>query len=130
MAVVGRLAGLRLIRSLQQLLSDGPFSIITPHPTHRTKSERGQSCQVDSGWFDGGRRGNARGNRCILASETIAGLGVLKTAFEMAKALESMHEATVRDRAVIDLQKEILTALSAQSALISRKQNLKKKWLA
>ena len=66
----------------------------------------------------------------MVVAETIAGLGALKTAFDMAKTLESMHETTIRDRAVIDLQKEILTALSAQSALMESEAELKKKWLA
>ena len=30
----------------------------------------------------------------MVISETIAGLGAIKTAFDMAKALENIHEAT------------------------------------
>ena len=56
----------------------------------------------------------------MVVAETIAGLGAIKTAFDMAKALENIHEAVARDRAVIDLQKEILAAQSAQAALVDR----------
>jgi hypothetical protein len=54
------------------------------------------------------------------------GLGAIKTAFDMAKALETIHEAVARDRAVIDLQKEILTAQQAQFALIERVRDFEK----
>ena len=60
----------------------------------------------------------------MVVSETIAGLGAIKTAFDMAKALESIHEAVARDRAVIDLQKEILAAQQAQFSLVERVRDL------
>src|SRR5690349_5718116 len=62
----------------------------------------------------------------MVISETIAGLGAIKTAFDMAKALASIHEATVRDRAVIDLQKEILAAQQAQFTLVERVRDLER----
>jgi len=65
------------------------------------------------------------GNLMVVA-ETIAGLGAVKTAFGMAKALQGIHDTVARDRAVIELQKEILVALSAQSALVESEGALKK----
>lgn len=61
-----------------------------------------------------------------MFAETIAGLGAVKTAFDMAKALESIHETVARDRAIIDLQKEILAAQAAQFALLERVGKLEK----
>jgi len=62
----------------------------------------------------------------MVVAETIAGLGAVKTAFDMAKALQSIHETTARDRAVIELQKEILAAQAAQFALLERASDLEK----
>jgi hypothetical protein len=62
----------------------------------------------------------------MVVTEAIAGLGAIKTAFDMAKALENIHEAVARDRAVIDLQKEILNAQQAQFVLVERVQDLEK----
>jgi hypothetical protein len=58
--------------------------------------------------------------------ETITGLGAVKTAFDMAKALENIHETVARDRAIIDLQKEILAAQAAQALLVETVGTLKK----
>jgi hypothetical protein len=60
----------------------------------------------------------------MVVTETIAGLSAVKTAFDMAKALQGIHDAAARDRAVIDLQKEILSAQSAQFELMERVRNL------
>jgi hypothetical protein len=62
----------------------------------------------------------------MVVTETIAGLGAVKTAFDMAKALQGIHDATARDRAVIDLQKEILAAQAAQFELVETVSILKK----
>ena len=62
----------------------------------------------------------------MVVTEAIAGLGAIKTAFDMAKALESIHESVARDRAVIDLQKEILAAQQAQFAMVERVRDLEK----
>jgi len=62
----------------------------------------------------------------MVVTEAIAGLGAIKTAFDMAKALENIHEAVARDRAVIDLQKEILAAQQAQFSLVERARDLEK----
>jgi hypothetical protein len=53
-----------------------------------------------------------------MAAEIFAGLSALKTAFDMAKGLENIHETVARDRAVIELQKEILSAQSTQATLV------------
>ena len=52
-----------------------------------------------------------------MVGEAIAGLSAVKTAFDMAKALQNIHDTVARDRAVIELQKEILSAQVAQAAL-------------
>ena len=62
----------------------------------------------------------------MVVAETIAGLGAVKTAFDMAKALQGIHDTAARDRAVIELQKEILVAQTAQSALVESESALKK----
>lgn len=62
----------------------------------------------------------------MVIAEAISGLGAVKTAFDMAKALENIHETVARDRAIIDLQKEILAAQAAQFALLERVGKLEK----
>jgi hypothetical protein len=42
------------------------------------------------------------GDKMVVA-ETLASLNAVKTAFDMAKALQNIHDATARDRAVIEL---------------------------
>lgn len=61
-----------------------------------------------------------------MAAELIMGLGAIKTAFDLAKGLKDIHDVAARDRAVIDLQKEILAAQQAQFALVERVSNLEK----
>ena len=63
----------------------------------------------------------------MVVAETFAGLNAVTTAFDMAKALQNIHEATARDRAVIDLQREILSAQEQQFALVQRVQELQEK---
>lgn len=62
----------------------------------------------------------------MVIAEAISGLGAVKTAFDLAKALENIHETVARDRAIIDLQKEILAAQAAQFALLERVGKLEK----
>lgn len=62
-----------------------------------------------------------------MAAELIAGLGAIKTAFDLAKGLKDIHDVAARDRAVIDLQKEILAAQAAQFALVDRIRDLEEK---
>ncbi|WGJ14133.1 hypothetical protein QEV83_15975 [Methylocapsa sp. D3K7] len=61
-----------------------------------------------------------------MTAEIFAGLSAFKTMFDMAKALQDIHDTTARDRAVIDLQKEILSAQSAQFSLVERIRALEK----
>jgi hypothetical protein len=53
-----------------------------------------------------------------MASEILAGLGALKTAFDMAKGLKDINDAVIRNGAVIELQEQILAAQRAQAELI------------
>jgi hypothetical protein len=53
-----------------------------------------------------------------MVGEVFAGLGAIKTAFDMAQGLQKIHDTVARDRAVIELQKEILAAQSTQAALV------------
>lgn len=62
-----------------------------------------------------------------MVAEIFAGISSVKTAFDMTKALHDIHDATARDRAVIELQKEILSAQAAQSQLIETVGELKKR---
>lgn len=61
-----------------------------------------------------------------MVGEAIAGLGALKTAFDMAKGLKDISDATIRNAAVIELQEKILTAQSAQATLVERVGELEK----
>lgn len=62
----------------------------------------------------------------MVVAETIGGLSALKTAFDMSKALQGIHDAVAHDRAVIELQKEILSAQAAQFTLIEQVGDLEK----
>jgi hypothetical protein len=61
-----------------------------------------------------------------MVGEVIAGLGAIKTAFDLAKGLKDIDDATRRNAAIIELQEKILTAHSAQAALIQRVGDLEK----
>jgi hypothetical protein len=60
----------------------------------------------------------------MVVAETYAGLNAVKTAFDMARALKDIHDATERDRVVLDLQREILSAQEQQFALVRRVHEL------
>jgi hypothetical protein len=62
-----------------------------------------------------------------MVGEAIAGLGALKTAFDMAKGLKDISDAATRNAAIIELQEKIITAQSAQAALVGRVSDLEKK---
>jgi hypothetical protein len=62
-----------------------------------------------------------------VAAEIITGLGAIKTAFDLAKGLKDISDATVRNSAVIELQERILTAQATQAALVERVGELEKK---
>ncbi|HYM98839.1 MAG TPA: hypothetical protein VET25_03785 [Aestuariivirgaceae bacterium] len=55
-----------------------------------------------------------------MAGELIAGLGLFKTMFDMARGLKDINDATIRNAAVIELQEHILAAQSAQATLVER----------
>jgi DNA-directed RNA polymerase subunit RPC12/RpoP len=61
-----------------------------------------------------------------MVGEIFASIGAVKTAFDMAKALQGIHDATQRDRAIIDLQRQILSAQEEQFALAARNRELEK----
>jgi hypothetical protein len=63
----------------------------------------------------------------MVAAEVAAGLGALKSAFDMAKALKDIDNAASRNAAVIELQEKILTAQAEQAALLSRVSELEAK---
>jgi hypothetical protein len=60
-----------------------------------------------------------------MAAELIAGLGAIKTAFDLAKGLKDIDDATRRNGAIIELQEKILTAQAAQSELVEAVGQLK-----
>jgi hypothetical protein len=62
----------------------------------------------------------------MVAADVYAGLGAIKTAFDMAQGLEAINDATVRNAAVIELQEKILTAQHTQAALVGRAGELEK----
>lgn len=62
-----------------------------------------------------------------MAAEIFAGIGALKTAFDMAKGLKELDDAAKRNTAVIDLQQTILTAQQAQMDLLNEISELKDK---
>src|ERR1700680_505522 len=61
-----------------------------------------------------------------MVGEAIAGLSAIKTAFDIAKGLKDISDATIRNGAIIELQEKILSAQQAQSALIEAVGNLEK----
>jgi hypothetical protein len=61
-----------------------------------------------------------------MVGELFAGLSALKAAFDMSQTLSNIHDVTTRDRAVIELQKEILSAQAAQIGLVERVRELEK----
>jgi hypothetical protein len=62
-----------------------------------------------------------------MVSEFIAGASAFKTMFDMAKALKDINDATVRNGAVIELQREILAAQTQQATLIDHVRQLEEK---
>lgn len=60
----------------------------------------------------------------MVVAETIAGLGAIKTAFDIAKGLKDIDDAARRNAAVIELQEKILSAQQAQSELVDRIREL------
>lgn len=61
-----------------------------------------------------------------MAGEIFAGIGALKSAFDLAKGIKEIDDAAKRNSAVIDLQSTILTAQQAQGELLNENSELKK----
>lgn len=61
-----------------------------------------------------------------MVSEVFVGLSAIKTAFDIAKGLKDIDDATRRNAAVIELQEKILTAQQAQSELVETIGKLEK----
>lgn len=65
------------------------------------------------------------GGSGMVVAEALSGIGAIKTALDMAKALQDIHDAAARDRAVMNLQKEIIAAYSEQTMLAQKAGDLK-----
>lgn len=63
----------------------------------------------------------------MVVTEAITGLGAIKSAFDMAKALKDINDATIRNSAVIELQEKILAAREAQTTLLAKIEELERK---
>jgi hypothetical protein len=55
-----------------------------------------------------------------MLGEAAAGIAALKSAFDLAKGLKDIDDATRRNAIVIDLQEQILAAQQAQGELLER----------
>jgi hypothetical protein len=62
-----------------------------------------------------------------MVAEVFAGLGAIKTAFDIAKGLKDIDDVARRNAAIIELQEKILTAQAAQAALVETVSELKKR---
>jgi hypothetical protein len=62
----------------------------------------------------------------MVAAEIMGGISGLKAAFDIAKGLKNIDDATRRNAAVIELQEKILGAQQTQSALVERVGDLEK----
>jgi len=62
-----------------------------------------------------------------MVGEAIVGLSALKTAFDIAKGLKDIDDATRRSAAIIELQERLLIAQSAQSDLTETVRELEEK---
>jgi hypothetical protein len=60
-----------------------------------------------------------------MVGEVFAGISALKTAFDIAKGLKDIDDATRRNAAVIELQEKILSAQSEQASLVDTVGQLK-----
>jgi hypothetical protein len=61
-----------------------------------------------------------------MVAEVYAGFSAFKVMFDMAKGLKDINDAAIRNGAVIELQEQILSAQSAQAALVERVGELEK----
>jgi hypothetical protein len=65
-----------------------------------------------------------------MVGEVFAGVGALKTAWDIAKNLKDISDATQRNAVAIELQEKILTAQQAQSELLAQISQLEKELAA
>jgi hypothetical protein len=61
-----------------------------------------------------------------MVAEIYGGISAIKSAFDIAKGLKDIHDATLRNAAIIELQEELLAAQEAQSMLTERIGELEK----
>jgi hypothetical protein len=61
-----------------------------------------------------------------MVAEVFAGPAAFKNMFDMASGLQKIYDTVARDRAVLDLQREILAAQAQQMSLIETIGQLKK----
>jgi hypothetical protein len=59
-----------------------------------------------------------------MVAEVYAGLGAVKAAFDLARGLKDINDATVRNAAIIELQRKILAVQQEQSGLLDRTREL------
>ena len=55
-----------------------------------------------------------------MIGETLGGLSIFKTMFDLAKSIKDSNDAAVRKGATIELQEQILSAQTAQFALVEQ----------
>ena len=58
-----------------------------------------------------------------MVGEVLGGMAAFTNMLNIAKGLHDIHDAVARDRAVIDLQKEILSAQTQQCLSLRRSAN-------
>jgi hypothetical protein len=59
-----------------------------------------------------------------MVAEVYGGISALKAAFDIAKGLKDINDATIRNATAIELQEKILAALATQSELADRIRQL------
>jgi hypothetical protein len=64
-----------------------------------------------------------------MVGEVFAGIGALKTAFDIAKGLKDIDDVARRNAAVIELQEKILSHNLRNLTWFSAYANLKHRWL-
>ncbi len=62
----------------------------------------------------------------MVVAETVAGVGLLKSALDIAKTVKDLSDEAARASVAIDLQQKILAAQEQQMALIEQVGDLKK----
>jgi hypothetical protein len=59
-----------------------------------------------------------------MVAEIFGGISAFKSLFDIAKVVKEANDATVRDRAIVDLLDKIITAREAQSSALDRIREL------